>query len=52
MMGEGFGINLIEGEVVFLIVGCVDNVFLIKYVIGLKVDNGLELLVYIGLDIV
>lgn len=52
MMGEGFGINFIEGEVVLLIEGKVDNVFLMKYVVGLKVENGLELLVYIGLDIV
>lgn len=52
MMGEGFGINPTEGEVVSPIAGKVDNVFPTKHAIGLKADNGLELLVHIGLDTV
>ena len=44
MMGEGFGINPTEGNV--------DNVFPTKHAIGLKAENGLELLVHIGLDTV
>ncbi|MCE5089678.1 PTS sugar transporter subunit IIA [Staphylococcus devriesei] len=52
MMGEGFGINPTEGEVVSPIEGKVDNVFPTKHAIGLKADNGLELLVHIGLDTV
>ncbi|MCJ1656371.1 PTS glucose transporter subunit IIA [Staphylococcus sp. NRL 16/872] len=52
MMGEGFGINPSEGEVVSPIEGKVDNVFPTKHAIGLKADNGLELLVHIGLDTV
>ncbi len=52
MMGEGFGINPTEGEVVSPIAGRVDNVFPTKHAIGLKADNGLELLVHIGLDTV
>ena len=44
MMGEGFGINPTEGTVV--------NVFPTKHAIGLKAENGLELLVHIGLDTV
>ncbi|NWK83700.1 PTS glucose transporter subunit IIA [Staphylococcus sp. GSSP0090] len=52
MMGEGFGINPTEGEVVSPIEGKVDNVFPTKHAIGLKAENGLELLVHIGLDTV
>lgn len=52
MMGEGFGINPTEGEVVSPIDGKVDNVFPTKHAIGLKAKNGLELLVHIGLDTV
>ena len=48
MMGEGFGINPTEGEVVAPIEGKVDNVFPTKHAVGLKADNGLELLVHIG----
>ena len=52
MMGEGFGINPTEGTVVSPIEGNVDNVFPTKHAIGLKAENGLELLVHIGLDTV
>ena len=52
MMGEGFGINPTEGEVVSPIEGKVDNVFPTKHAIGLKADYGLEILVHIGLDTV
>lgn len=52
MMGEGFGINPTEGEVASPIEGKVDNVFPTKHAVGLKADNGLELLVHIGLDTV
>jgi len=52
MMGEGFGVNPTEGEVVSPIEGKVDNVFPTKHAIGLKAENGLELLVHIGLDTV
>lgn len=52
MMGEGFGIDPTEGHVVSPINGKVDNVFPTKHAIGLKADNGLELLVHVGLDTV
>lgn len=52
MMGEGFGINPTEGEVVSPVAGKVDNVFPTKHAIGLKTKNGLEILVHIGLDTV
>ncbi|CAD7359767.1 MULTISPECIES: PTS sugar transporter subunit IIA [Staphylococcus] len=52
MMGEGFGVQPIEGTVVSPIDGVVDNVFPTKHAISLKADNGLEVLVHIGLDTV
>ena len=52
MIGEGFVINTTEGTVVSPIEGNVDNVFPTKHAIGLKAENGLELLVHIGLDTV
>ncbi|MGN5881758.1 MULTISPECIES: PTS sugar transporter subunit IIA [Staphylococcus] len=52
MMGEGFGINPSEGVVVSPINGKVDNVFPTSHALGLKADNGLELLIHIGLDTV
>lgn len=52
MMGEGFGVKPTEGVVVSPISGVVDNVFPTKHAIGLKADNGLEVLVHIGLDTV
>ncbi|PCF57804.1 PTS sugar transporter subunit IIA [Staphylococcus delphini] len=52
MMGDGFGIRPTEGKVVSPIAGVVDNVFPTKHAIGLKADNGLEVLVHIGLDTV
>ncbi|UXR75353.1 MULTISPECIES: PTS glucose transporter subunit IIA [unclassified Staphylococcus] len=52
MMGDGFGIQPSEGKVVSPIEGFVDNVFPTKHAIGLKADNGLEVLVHIGLDTV
>ncbi|MGV3243932.1 PTS sugar transporter subunit IIA [Staphylococcus sp. 11261D007BR] len=52
MMGDGFGIEPSEGMVVSPIEGVVDNVFPTKHAIGLKADNGLEVLVHIGIDTV
>lgn len=52
MMGEGFGIEPTEGVVVSPIDGKVDNVFPTSHALGLKADNGLELLLHIGLDTV
>ena len=42
MMGEGFGINPTEGEVVSPVAGKVDNVFPTKHAIGLKLKMVLK----------
>ena len=43
---------ILQRQVVPLIEGKVDNVFPTKHAVGLKAENGLELLVHIGLDTV
>ena len=52
MMGEGFGIEPIEGTVVSPIKGEIVNVFPTKHAIGIKADNGLEVLIHVGLETV
>lgn len=52
MMGQGFGIQPISGEVVSPITGTVEAVFPTKHAITLKSKKGLEVLVHIGIDTV
>ena len=52
MMGEGFGIEPTEGVVVSPIKGEIVNVFPTKHAIGIKADNGLEVLIHVGLETV
>ncbi|MCM1988526.1 glucose-specific PTS transporter subunit IIBC [Oceanirhabdus seepicola] len=52
MMGDGFAILPENGEVVSPIDGTVAMVFGTKHAIGLKAENGLELLVHFGIDTV
>lgn len=52
MMGDGFAILPENGEVVSPIDGSVVMVFGTKHAIGLKAENGLELLVHFGIDTV
>lgn len=52
MMGEGFGIEPTEGIVVSPIKGEIVNVFPTKHAIGIKADNGLEVLIHVGLETV
>lgn len=52
VLGNGVVIELMEGKVVVFFDGMIVILFLIKYVLGLILDNGIELLIYIGIDIV
>lgn len=52
MMGDGYVVELLNGKVYVLVNGKVMSVFEIKYVIGIFFDEGLEVFVYMGLDIV
>ena len=52
MMGDGFAVKPIEGEVVAPISGKVLSVFPSKHAIGLQTEEGIEVLVHMGIDTV
>ncbi|SDK50917.1 PTS sugar transporter subunit IIA [Lacicoccus qingdaonensis] len=52
MMGEGFGIEPSDGEVVSPVEGEVMQVFPTNHAVGIKTANGIELLIHIGLETV
>ncbi len=52
MMGDGFAIEPEDGKIVSPVNGKVLNVFPTKHAIGLEADNGMEILVHIGIDTV
>ncbi|MCP3028853.1 glucose-specific PTS transporter subunit IIBC [Halobacillus sp. A5] len=52
MMGDGFAIEPIDGKIVSPINGKVLNVFPTKHAIGLQAENGMEILIHIGIDTV
>ncbi|HGS8705806.1 TPA: PTS transporter subunit IIBC [Enterococcus faecalis] len=52
MMGDGFAVKPLEGEVVAPISGKVLSVFPSKHAIGLKTEEGIEVLVHMGIDTV
>lgn len=52
MMGEGFGIEPTGGEVVAPVSGVVMQVFPTNHAVGIKADNGIEVLIHIGLETV
>ena len=52
MMGDGFAVEPENGHIVSPVAGKVTSVFPTKHALGLVTDNGLEVLVHIGLDTV
>lgn len=52
MMGEGFAVDPVQGEVVSPVDGKVIHVFPTKHAVGLKTADDLEVLVHIGIDTV
>ena len=52
MMGDGFAVELENGKIYSPVAGTVTSVFPSKHAIGLVTDNGLEVLVHIGLETV
>ena len=52
MMGKGIAINPSEGKVVSPVDGTVQMIFKTKHAIGLKSNDGAEILIHIGMDTV
>lgn len=51
-MGRGLLIQPEEGKVFSPVDGIIETVFLTKHAIGIKADNGAEILIHVGLDTV
>jgi PTS system glucose-specific IIA component len=52
MMGDGIAIEPIEGKIVSPVDGEIIQVFPTKHAIGIKTNNGVEILLHIGLETV
>lgn len=52
MMGDGFGVEPTTGEIYSPVEGEVISVFPTKHALGLKLENGIEVLIHIGIDTV
>lgn len=52
MMGDGYAIQSIDGVVFSPVAGTITTVFPSKHAIGIKTDNGIEVLVHMGIDTV
>lgn len=52
MMGDGFGVKPATGEVYSPVDGKVVSIFPTRHALGLELDNGIEVLVHIGVDTV
>lgn len=52
MMGDGFGVQPENGKIYAPAPGKVSSIFPTKHALGLELDNGIEVLVHIGVDTV
>lgn len=52
MMGKGIAIKPVDGKVVSPVNGTIETIFKTKHAIGLKSDDGAEILIHIGMDTV
>lgn len=52
MMGDGYAIEPISGNIYAPVSGLVTSVFPTKHAVGLLTDSGLEILIHVGLDTV
>ncbi|MGX2958115.1 glucose-specific PTS transporter subunit IIBC [Peribacillus sp. JNUCC 23] len=52
MMGDGFAILPTDGAVVSPVDGTIVNLFPTKHALGIETDNGLEILIHVGIDTV
>ena len=52
MLGDGYAIKPISGEVYSPVNGTITSVFPTKHAIGIKTDNDIEILIHIGIDTV
>lgn len=52
MMGDGYAINPKNGQIYAPVAGTISSVFPTKHALGITTDNGIELLLHLGLDTV
>lgn len=50
MMGDGFGVQPADGEIYSPVDARIMSVFPTKHALGLKLDNGVDLLLHVGID--
>ncbi|MDQ0222118.1 beta-glucoside-specific PTS transporter subunit IIABC [Streptococcus moroccensis] len=52
LLGKGFAVNPTKGEIITLYDGTVETLLPSNHAIGLKYDNGVEMLIHVGMDTV
>ncbi|MFC6322873.1 N-acetylglucosamine-specific PTS transporter subunit IIBC [Companilactobacillus baiquanensis] len=52
MLGDGYAVVPIDGQIVSPVDGTITTIFPTKHAMGIKTDNGLEILLHMGIDTV